>query len=352
MVVLTSVIFCQSGDDDSSISVNANNLSLKEDILFQKFQRFMEKYDKVYDTIDEFKRRYNVFRMNYLTAKNYTTDANDTEGMRLGTTPFSDLTTEEFRKGFLSTVNTTDLPGDLQVFKYPDSPNEDRSDSTHERNLQSIPKMWDWRSKGVVTQVKQQGSCGGCWAFSATANLEGQYARKYGKLLSFSEQQLIDCDYSNNGCNGGIMDAAFRYIKNTGGIMPREYYPYIGYRGVCKFRSSQVIARVKKYISAGTNNEESIKAFLYHHGPLSITINASTLQFYQRGVFNVPYSYCPYNPDHGVTLVGYGVTTSGIPYWIVKNSWGPQWGENGFFRIRRGNGLCGVNQYVYSAVLA
>ncbi len=328
----------------------------KEDVLFRKFERFMEKYKKTYDTMDEFKARFEIYKKNYLTAKNMTEDDNDLEGMRLGTTPFSDLTPEEFEKNYLSNVNETDLPGDMQVFKYDDEEigdaEEEVSEEEHERNLQSVPSRWDWRSKGVVTRVKHQGRCGGCWAFSAAAVIEGQYARKYKKLRSFSEQQMIDCSYYDNGCNGGLMHTAFNYVRRAGGLMKRSTYPYLGYRGVCKFRSDKVVARVRGYTSAGTTNENTIKAFLYKTGPLAITINARNLQYYKRGVYNVPYRKCPYAPDHGVVLVGYGTTSKGMPYWIIKNSWGPKWGENGYFRIRRGKGLCGVNRYVYSAKLA
>jgi cathepsin F len=225
--------------------------------------------------------------------------------------------------------------------------------SDHHRRLQSVPYSFDWRAQGAVSSVKAQGECGGCWAFTAVANIEGQYARKYGALYSFSEQQLIDCDYSNSGCSGGIMDVAFASLRaNGGGLQLRSSYPFIGQRGYCSYRPSLAVASVASYQFAGTNDEEYIKYMLYTVGPLAITMNANTLQFYTGGIINLSYSQCPYAPNHGVTLVGYGVSPSGLPYWIIKNSWGPYWGENRFFRIARGVGLCGVNQYVISAILA
>lgn len=340
--------------------VSLSQQGMLEDVIFRKFNKFTVKYKKVYKSMDEFNLRFDIFKQNYNLAKSMTQKVGkDLEKMRLGTTPFIDLTKEEFAKAYLTTVNLEDLPVDMEIFKYHDD-NNTQGNSTqaflpnenHERNLQSIPASWDWRTSGVVTVAKHQGGCGGCWAFSAAANIEGQYAIKYKKLVSFSVQQMIDCDYTDNGCNGGIMHNAFLYIRNAGGLMAESSYPFIGYRGVCRNNPNMAVAKVSTYVSAGSTNEETLKAFLYKNGPVSITMNASTLQYYQGGVYDVPLAYCPYAPNHGVTLIGYGVTSTGIPYWVIKNSWGPQWGENGFFRIRRGTGLCGVNMYAYSAVLA
>jgi cathepsin F len=165
-------------------------------------------------------------------------------------------------------------------------------------------------------------------------------------------QQLIDCSPYDSGCNGGMPHTAYNYIQQSGGIQSWSSYPFFGYQGYCRYNPNAVIARVAGYTSAGSTNEDVIAAYLYKTGPLAITINASSLQYYQGGIYNVPYNYCPYAPDHGVVLVGYGVTNSGQKYWIVKNSWGSSWGEAGYFRIARGVGLCGVNQYVISAILA
>ena len=278
----------------------------------------------------------------------------------MGVTPLMDLTEDEFKTLFLiKDFDTSILPTDATPYDFgkgsqiePNQENKSENGFLNNkgRNLQTAPASWDWRSSNLVTDVKNQGSCGGCWAFSAAANIEGQYAKKYKQLVSFSAQQMIDCDYSNYGCNGGLMHNAFTYIKNNGGLATWTSYPYLGYRGYCRYATK--VARVSGYISAGTTNEEAIKTMLYQVGPLSIAVNASTLQYYKGGIYDVPYSYCPNQLDHGVTLVGYGVSSTGIPYWVIKNSWGPYWGESGYYRIRRGTGLCGVNQYVYSAVLA
>jgi len=163
---------------------------------------------------------------------------------------------------------------------------------------------------------------------------------------------MIDCSFNDNGCNGGIMDSAFNYLIQAGGIVSHNSYPFQGYQGYCRFNRNSIVARLTGYTSAGSTDENVIMAYLYTTGPLYVTMNASSLQYYQGGVFNVGYNYCPYGPNHGVTIVGYGTTNTGINYWTVKNFWGPNWREAGYFRIARGNGLCGINQYVVSATIA
>ncbi len=331
----------------------------EENLLFKKFQSFMEQYSKSYDNMDIFLQRFSIFKMNYITAMNLNSTSADDYYM--GITEFSDMTPDEFASRYLSNntlPNATDLNNTTPFFTNSSDVapsgflSGDQPQNETGRLLQSIPANFDWRSYGAVTNVKNQGSCGGCWAFTAAANIEGQYALKYKKSVSMSVQQLLDCSPYDSGCNGGMPDTAFSYIQQAGGIQSWSSYPFAGYQGYCAFNSNAVVARVIGYTSAGSSNEDVIAAYLYHTGPLAITINARSLQYYQGGVFNVPYSYCPYAPDHGVNLVGYGTTSAGQKYWVVKNSWGSTWGEAGYFRIARGAGLCGVNQYVISATLA
>jgi cathepsin F len=321
-----------------------------EKYLYEKFQRFMKRYEKNYDSLEEFNMRFSIFKQNY-----YATHPNgdqvqstqdDDENMRVGTTQFSDLTQEEFQTKVLN-LKMDQLPPKEEMENFLEEKEPQITEDG--RNLQLLPASFDWRLKGVVTTPKIQGSCGGCWAFTATGNIEGQYAIKYRRLISFSEQQMLDCDYGNSGCAGGIMHAAYNYLKRAGGLAASYSYPWRGFRGYCQFNPATAIARVNSYTFAPSNNENSIMSFLYSRGPLGITMNANTLQFYRGGVINVPYSNCPYSPNHGVLLVGWGTSSAGVPYWIIKNSWGPYWGEGGYFRIARNRGLCGVNQYVITA---
>jgi cathepsin F len=249
-----------------------------------------------------------------------------------------DLTTEEFKKYYLN----------LNV-------NNFKSINGEKLQLRSgdVPEKFDWRDHGAVTTVKNQGMCGSCWAFSAVGNLEGQLQLKTGgSAVDLSPQQLVDCDKVDEGCNGGLMDTAFDYVKNAGGIEALSDYPYAGSDNTCQFDVKKSVAKVSGYKFAGTEDEEQIKAFLFQTGPLAIAINATPLQFYFWGIFNPWFTWLcdPEGLNHGVLLVGYGVEGS-TKYWVVKNSWGSGWGEGGYFRIVRGSGACGLNKYVITATL-
>ncbi|XP_074586298.1 cysteine protease XCP2-like [Curcuma longa] len=256
----------------------------------------------------------------------------------LGLNAFADMAHDEFKRNYLgfnpkknlltSTDHTTS-----KIFMY--------------ENVTNLPKSIDWRRKGAVTPVKNQGGCGSCWAFSTVAAMEGINQVVTGNLTSLSEQELIDCDIEfDEGCSGGTMDYAFASVVAMGGLRTEQDYPYTMEEGSCQPAKGGEAKRVSinGYEDVPKNSEESLLKALAHQ-PVSIAIEGSDrdLQFYKGGVFEGP---CGTELDHGVTAVGYGTTFDGRKYILVKNSWGPEWGEQGFIRMRRntGNveGLCGM----------
>jgi len=211
----------------------------------------------------------------------------------------------------------------------------------------------DWRKAGAVTKVHNQGKCGSCWAFSACGALEGQHFRKTGKLINLSEQNLVDCsgNYGNRGCNGGLPNYAFQYIKDNGGIDTEISYPYQGRNDVCRYLPKNKGATDVGYVNIPQGNEDALKYAVATIGPCSIGIDATheTFMFYDGGVYEEE-SCTPRSIDHAMLVIGYGTEprpTDGYPggkdYWLVKNSWGTGWGDGGYVKIARNmNNMCGI----------
>ncbi|XP_077436641.1 cathepsin L.1 [Vanacampus margaritifer] len=255
---------------------------------------------------------------------------------RLGMTFFADLENQEYKRlvsqGCLLHFNSS-IPRGGSTF-LPLS------------NGADLPHTVDWRDKGYVTDVKDQKECGSCWAFSTTGSLEGQTFRKTGKLVSLSEQQLVDCsgDFGNMGCMGGLMDNAFQYIQKNGGINTEESYPYEAEDGKCRYDPANIGATCTGYVDVKKGDERALKQAVATIGPVSVAIDASheTFQLYESGVYDEP--ECSSSQlDHGVLAVGYG-TDNGRDYWLVKNSWGLKWGDKGYIMMSRNKrNQCGIS---------
>jgi cathepsin F len=306
--------------------------------VFKQFMQFQHTHNKTYSGVEEFKTRFEIFRINYqkVSMTNSRIGKNGQPLYTLGTTQFMDLTPQEFAKQYLTldigVLQKTNPEAIMEVPKYSDAPDN-----------------WDWRDKNVVTEVKNQWSCGSCWAFSAIGNIESRMAIAGYNLTEYSEQQLVDCDKAKDeGCNGGLMEDAFTYLQ-TKGVMDESDYQYTGYDGKCQYDAKKIHAKVTGQ-SFAPQDEVQIKQLLYENGPYAIAINATPLQFYLWGIFDPWFEWIcnPKELNHGVVLVGYGIER-GYHYWIIKNSWSSSWGEKGYFRLIMGKGACGVDQYVITA---
>ncbi|XP_071733936.1 vignain-like [Rutidosis leptorrhynchoides] len=304
-----------------------------EDSLWEMYERWRS-YHTLATDHQEKQRRFNVFKAN-VQHVHETNKMNKPYKLQLN--KFADMTNHEFRSIYAGSKihHRRMLQGDRignKTFMY--------------ANVDRVPSSVDWRKKGAVTPVKDQGQCGSCWAFSTVVAVEGINQIKTKELVSLSEQELIDCDTSENqGCNGGLMDLAFDFIKKKGGLTKEETYPYTAADGRCDaIKENAPVVSIDGHEDVPQNNEDALmKAVANQPCAVAIDAEGSDFQFYKEGVFN---GKCGTNLDHGVAVVGYGTTLDGTKYWIVKNSWGPEWGEKGYIRMERGisnkQGLCGI----------
>jgi cathepsin F len=308
------------------VAINSTFLGREDESMF-KFMKFVKQHDKEYASIEEFHEKFEIF-------KNNVDEIVDDENM----SPFMDQTVEQFRSR--NNLDASAIAGMKSTMK-----------SYGATKVTDVPLNWDWVEQGAVSHVKNQGQCGSCWAFSTVANIEGQFFIKNKRMETFSEQQLVDCDDVDQGCNGGLMDNAFAFIKREGGLESDAVYSYTGRDGTCRFNKSKVDIQVSGF-SDVSQNEDEIMRVLYENGPLSIAVNANPFQFYSGGIMRATARSCnPRGIDHGVTLVGYGVE-DGVKFWKIKNSWGASWGEAGYIRLERGTGACGMNTNVSTSILA
>ncbi|KAF6176969.1 hypothetical protein GIB67_027769 [Kingdonia uniflora] len=303
-----------------------------EESFFDLYERWRSHHTVSRD-LDEKQKRFNVFKENV----KYVHGVNKMDKpYKLKLNKFADMTNHEFKSSYAgSKVNHH------RMFR------GDQRGSGNFMYEDVVPEASvDWRKSGAVTPIKDQGQCGSCWAFSTIVAVEGINFIKTKKLISLSEQELVDCDNSvNQGCNGGLMEYAFEFIKKNGGITTEQNYPYKAVDGTCDtIKANSHAVLINGHENVPVNDEDALLKAVANQ-PVAVAIDAGgyDFQFYSEGVFT---GECGTDLDHGVAAVGYGTALDGTKYWIVKNSWGAEWGEKGYIRMQRGvvakGGICGI----------
>jgi len=307
------------------------------------FDQYVLDYNLKFSSLDESQTRYNAFASNLLIINSLNQQSTSA---RFGITKFTHLAPEEFNNQYLTLKTTERTDSDPVAADYEDA------------QVMALPDTFDWRDKGAVTPVKDQGQCGSCWAFSATGNMEGQWFLAGNKMVSLSEQNLVDCDHEcldandcDSGCEGGLQPNAYNYVIKTGGIDTEDSYPYRGEDDTCAFKPASIGAKISNWTFVSMN-ESQMAVYMVNNGPLAVAVDALIWQFYLGGVITVG---CGTSLDHGVLIVGYGTEVDifgyEIEYWTIKNSWGADWGDSGYVYIEKGTGCCGVDQYPTSSIV-
>jgi len=295
--------------------------------LHKQFFDFKMQYHKFYTSLAEEEKRFLIFAENVKEIQRLNAE-NNVHGINW----FADVSKEER----------------LAILMNPPPLSKERP--FNRTGVTASPPTFDWRSKpGVLTPVYNQLQCGSCWAFSATENMESQWALARHPLVSLSRQQIVDCDPYDYGCGGGWPYNAYKYVIGAGGLEPDVDYPYVAMNQPCKFNRQDVVAKFSSWTYTTTSqNENEMKDFLYNRGPISVCVDASQWFSYSGGVFRA--SQCSTGIDHCVLAIGYD-TTANPPYWLIRNSWGTGWGEGGYMKLEFGANACAVAQVSTSAVV-
>lgn len=307
---------------------------LSENEEWKQFTNFQERFSKKYESIVEMEHRFKVFVSNLRHIVSHNMDTN--QNFTMAVNHFSDLTPDEFKALYVNGKNNNLGSFGCKSFSSLGS---------------GLPASIDWRNKGVVNPVRDQGQCGSCWAFATTANAESVWAISSGKLLDLSEEFLVDCasgiGYFNMGCDGGQPDSAFKYMINNGQCSESSYPYKAGITktaGTCQKCTAAPVS-FSSCSDVKPNDQISLAAAVAKQ-PVVVAIEADTRYFqsYSGGILDS--AACNTNLDHAVEIVGYG-SESGKDYWLVRNSWSSSWGESGYFRVKKTSstndiGICGI----------
>ncbi|XP_047968604.1 ervatamin-B-like [Salvia hispanica] len=296
-----------------------------------KHEKWMAEHGFSYENERVKETRYKIFKDNVMHIERHNKKGEHT--YQLGINKFADLTNEEFLAKYArSSVPSFKATSNQSSFEY--------------KGMKHVPHRLDWRNYNVVTaienQVVNQGECGCCWAFSAVAAIESIVAIRSGKLTQLSEQHILDCNYEHDGCDGGTIDHAFEFVRKNGGLASDIDYPYTAIQGKCSNnKPSSLSINITGFSAVPPNNEKALLKTVANQ-PIAVYIDASTLRFYKSGVLT---GKCGTRLNHGVVIVGYG-KEDGVKFWLVKNSWGTGWGENGYIKLKRKvhakEGMCGI----------
>jgi len=297
----------------------------EENLLLSSFKSFVSTYNKSYTNAEEFDYRLSVFNQTLHLIEQRNAEGEAEHGIN----KFADLTQDEFRAMYLG-YNPSGRSSDPETLEI--------SPTLNSSSVSSV----DWRTKGVLTPVKDQAQCGSCWAFSATEQIETNWKMAGNELVSLSPQQIVSCDKKDDGCNGGNTETAYAYVVKAGGLDTEAAYPYTsgkGKTGKCKVKKAKEVAKIKGFttVSKSRTGEKKMVTQI-QKSPISVCVDAEKWQTYKKGIIG---KSCGNQLDHCVQAVGLN-TDGGQSYWVVRNSWNTDWGVKGYIYVKEGINACGI----------
>ncbi|KAL1532168.1 cathepsin L [Salvia divinorum] len=293
-------------------------------------ERWMAQHGFSYENEKVKEARFQIFKDNLEHIERHNQEGKHT--YKLGMNKFADLTNEEFLAKYArSSVPSFKVSSNQSFFEY--------------KVMKDVSHSLDWRDHNVVTAIKDQTGCGCCWAFTAVAAIEGIEAIRSGKLTQLSEQHILDCNYEHDGCKGGTIDHAFEFVRKNRGLASDIDYPYTRIQGECSNnKPSSLSSNIIGFSAVPSDNESALLAAVANQ-PIAVYLDANNFQFYKSGVLT---GKCGTNLTHGATIVGYD-EEDGVKFWLLKNSWGTGWGDNGFIKLQRNidvkEGMCGIAMF-------